>query len=185
MRDYNFFDGFQKKQEQAFDIKSPLFLGVMAIALIILVSGGLFLQKTLLNAGLVKASAELQEIKNSREYQEANTLQKQISAMEEYDSYAEAALKRVKDGDTLNSEFLRWLTNSMPNTASLESASINKLEAGFKFRVPNRKVVAELLENLESSDLFVQITLLTVTSGWESGGYIAEINGIIKAGEEV
>lgn len=184
MRDYNFFEALQKRQKQSFDPKSPAFLGLMAIILILLISGGLFAQKTFLNKSLVKAAGELAEIKSSPVYQEADALQKQIDAMSEYDKHAGDALDRIRQGDILNTKFLKELTQSMPRTAFLENAKIGKEEVFMEFRVANRKVAAELIENINKSGLFIQTSLSSVTSEGEGPGFITAISGIIKAGEE-
>lgn len=184
MRDYNFFEVFQKKRNQSFNIKSPVFLGLIAIILILGVSGTLFLQNIILAAGFTKATMEFQELQRSEEYQEADRLQRSVTAMGDYDQYASAALDRIHQGDILNTEFLNKLTRSMPSTASLEKASLTKEAVIFEFRVPDRRVAAELLENMNRSELFVQTALVSITSEPDVPGYLTEISGIIKAGEQ-
>ncbi len=184
MRDFNFFEAYQMKRGLGFNAKSPVFLGILVILLILASSGSLLIRNVVLAANLSAEAAELQDIQMSEEYQEANRLQKAIGAMQDYDQYASSALSRIEEGDILNTEFLRMLSQAMPSAVSLESASLTRQSASFAFRAPNRKAAAELMDSLEHSGLFLQTSLLSVSSETDVPGYKAEISGVIKAGEE-
>ena len=98
MRDYNFFEAYQKKRNLSIDVKSPVFLGIIVIILILAVSVASVLQNVILAARLASTSIELSSIQASEEYQKAIKLQDSITAMTGYDQNAEAALQKINEG---------------------------------------------------------------------------------------
>ena len=184
MRDYNFFEAYQKKRSLSIDLKSPVILGTIAIIIILLFSGGLFTRNIILGTNYALKAQELSEIQASDEYQKAQELQNKISAMTEYDQDAAAALNRIKQGDILNTKFLNQLSQAMPSNVSLTTANLTRQSANFTFSVPDRKAAAELYQNLDQSGLFLQTTLVSVSSNSDTPGYMTQISGVIKAGEK-
>ncbi len=183
MKDYNFFDEFQKRNKIHINFTSPAFLGVLVIALIIVFSAGLMLYNTILGARLTSLTEDLTAIHESQEYQKADELQKKIGALTEYDQYAGTAYEKIKSGDVLGTDFLYAFSRILPSSVSLQNASINRATATFTFTVPDRQAAAELVKHIDESDLFVQTTLISVVSQQGAAGYTAVINSILKAGE--
>lgn len=184
MRDYNFFESYQKKRSASINLKSPVFLGMIVILLILAFSAYCVAQNVILAARLVAASAELAEVQASKEYQEAIKLQDSISAMASYDQNAGMALDRIKEGSFLNTDFMKKLSASIPTTATIQSANVTRINADIYFNVPNEKTAAELLGDLEKSGLFLKSTLVSVTKNEDGTSFVAYINCILKAGEE-
>lgn len=183
MRDYNFFEAYQKKRNLSFNIKSPVFLGLIVIVLIIAVSGGSLIQNAVLAAKLSASADELGTLQASKEYQEAVKLQDSIAAMTEYDQYAGSALERINQGKVINTEFLKKLTAVLPSSTNIQSVNLTRVNAVFNINVPNQKAAAELVANLDRSGLFLQTTLASVNSQ-ETGGFVATVNCILKAGDQ-
>ena len=183
MRDYNFFEAYQKKRNLSIDVKSPVFLGIIVIILILAVSVASVLQNVILAARLASTSIELSSIQASEEYQKAIKLQDSITAMTGYDQNAEAALQKINEGDVLGTKFLTKLASALPSTSSIQSVSLNRMTATINIDVPNQRAAAELVGNLEKSGLFLQTSLISVTKNQEAGNFTASINAILKAGE--
>lgn len=184
MRDYNFFEAYQKKRELSINAKSPVFLGILVILLILALSAGLVIQNIVLASRMTAAAEKLSELQASEEYQKAIKLQDSISAMSEYDQYAESALSRIQKGDVLGTEFLKNLSGVLPSSANIQSVNITRANATLYINVPNQKAAAELVGNLDKSGLFQQTTLISVTKNEESTTFVALINCILKAGED-
>jgi len=184
MRDYNFFESCQKRKGFHINIKSPIFLGFVVILLILAASGAAVVQNTVVKAELADTREELAALQTSPEYQEMIELQNRISALTEYDQYASMALEKIETGKRiLNTGFLRKLSGVIPSTAALQSANFTSANAAFSFQVPDRETAAELIHDLDHSGLFLQTTLVSVTSTGDGGGFTASINCTIKAGE--
>ena len=183
MRDYNFFAFCQQKKGFRVNIKSPAFLGFIVILLILTASGGIVVQNAIVKAELADATEKLHAAQASSEYQETIELQQSIDSLTEYDQNASIALERIETGKSiLNTGFLKALSGVIPSTVSLQSAKMTSANTSFTFHTPDRRAAAELLHDLDHSGLFLQTTLVSVTSD-ESGGFTASINCIIKAGE--
>lgn len=183
MKDYNFFHELQKKRGIGLDAHSPAFWGVLVFALILVVSIGTVVYGTVLNANLASVSKELIAVQSSDDYQKAREIKEKIGLLSEYDHSAETALDKINTGDLLNTKFLNSFTSLLPSSATLQSAGINRAAAAFTFAVPDRKAAAELVKNLQGSDLFINTTLVSVASQQGASGYTAVINSVLKAGE--
>jgi type IV pilus assembly protein PilN len=184
MRDYNFFESYQKKRNVSIDVKSPVFLGMIVILLILAVSAYCVAQNFILGLRLASASVELAEIQSSKEYQEAIMLQDSITAMAQFDQDAGSALQRINNSKILNTKFMQKLSGVIPSTVSFQTVNLTQSNASLNFYVPNEKAAAELVGNLDQSGLFLQASLVSVTKSEEAGNYIASINCIIKAGDQ-
>ena len=183
MRDYNFFESYQKKRNLSIDVKSPVFLGIIVIVLILALSVASVLQNVILVARLASTTMELSNIQASEEYQKAIKLQDSISAMTGYDQNAESALQKINEGDVLGTKFLAKLAGVLPSTASIESVTLTRTTATLNINVPNQRAAAELVGNMEKSGLFLQTTLNSVSKNQEAGTLTASITTILKAGE--
>lgn len=183
MRDYNFFETCQRRKDIHINMKSPVFLGFVVILLTLIASGGIMVQNAVIKSQLTDMTESLNIVQASPEYQKAIQLQNSITALTEYDQNASAALERIRTGKgILNTVFLKNFSDVIPSTVSLQSASMTSVNAAFTFRTPDRRAAAELVHDLDHSGLFLQTTLVSVTSDG-SGGFTASINCIIKAGE--
>jgi hypothetical protein len=182
MRDYNFFESCQRRKGFRINIKSPVFLGFTAILLIVIASGGIAVQNAIVKAELADATEKLAVIQASPGYQETVALQNSINSLNEYDRNASIALERIEAGKKiLNTGFLKAVSGVIPSTVTLQTASLTSVNAAFSFRTPDRKTAAELVHDLDHSGLFLQTTLVSLTSDG-SGGCTASINCMIKAG---
>ena len=190
MKDYNFFEPYQKKRELRIDFKSPVFLGIIVIFLIFASTAAVIVQNIVLSARLSNKTAELSAMQSSNEYQQAVKLQNSVDVMTEYDRNAESALQKIQKGHVLSTEFMQKLSAVLPSSVAMENATLTRTGATLSFSVPNQKAAAELVGNLDQSGLFIQTTLVSVTSSQTTGdtevvatGFTASINCILKAGD--
>ena len=183
MRDYNFFEHYQRRKESSLNFKSSFFFGVIIIILIIVLSVGLLVRERYLSAKLDDLKSQLMTVQASAEYQVANQISKNINAMSEYDQYAGEALERINQGDLLGTAFMNDLSEILPSSATLESASINRATASFIFNVPDRKTAAELAKHLDESELFIKTSLKSLNFQQDVNNFSVTIDCILKAGE--
>lgn len=183
MRDYNFFEHYQRRKDASINFKSPFFFGIIIILLIIALSAGLLVRDKVLSARLSDLQSQLQTIQSSAEYQAADQISKRISAMSEYDQYAATALDRIEQGDVLGTEFMNDLSGILPSSVILQSASINRATASFVFTVPDRKAAAELIKHFDESELFIKASLTSLTAQQDVNNFTATIDCVLKAGE--
>lgn len=184
MRDYNFFENYQRRKESSINYKSPFFFGIVVILLIVILSAGMFAREKYMSVKLENLKFELITIQSSPEYQTANQISKSISALTEYDQYAATALDRISQGNILGTSFMNDLSAILPSNSSLESASINRATASFVFNVPERRTAAELVKHLDESELFIKTSLKSLNFQQDVNRYSVNIDCILKAGEE-
>lgn len=182
MRDYNFFEAFQKKRSQQVSYRSPIFYFILVLLLILGLSGGLVVQNIMLSNTYASLSSELQAVYESSAYQDADQYTKSIQAMNEYDQYATTALEKIQTGHILSTSFLAKFTSAMPATTSLTSLNANTATVNFTAAVPTKSAAAELLRRMQESDLFWQVTLNSAIIANETGTYTATFDGVLKAG---
>lgn len=182
MKDYNFFHELQKKRGMGLDAHSPAFWGVLVFALILAASVGTVVYGTILNVNLSSVSKELIAVQSESDYQKAREIKERIGLLSEYDHNAGTALEKINKADLLNTKFLNSFASLLPSSAVLQNAGINRATAAFTFTVSDRRTAAELVKNLQGSDLFISSTLVSVASQQGSPGYIAVINSVLKAG---
>ena len=196
MRDYNFFEPYQKKSGVSFNPKSTGFVSMIMILIITGTSVGIIAANKMLESDVESAREELSKIQSSEEYKAADELQKTIDVLTKYDENANIALERIKKGDLLGTKFLTTLSNSIPKTVKIQEANITRTVSNISFYVPNRSTAAELLDSLDKSGLFVHTFLSSIEKEGETGevaeegraavaaGYTAQISMVMKAGEE-
>lgn len=184
MHDFNFFVEYERKKGGTIDMKSPVFLGILAILIIVLLSGGSVGRTMILKAKLTNMTERVNELQTSPEYQKSLVLQKSMSLLSEYDQNVTSSLEKINRGNTLSTVFLDRLAASIPSNISMRSANLSRTECSFDFLAPSRKAAAELMKSLDASGLFLKTTLQSVVSDQaESGGFMVYVHGILKAGE--
>lgn len=183
MRDYNFFEPYQRRKGSGIKLTSPFFFGIVVIFLILALSGGLLIRDRMLADELQGLQEQLIAIQSGAEYQAADQVSKRIGTMSEYDQYAATALERIHQGQVLGTAFMRNFTALLPVGATLENASIHRATASFEFEVQNRRIAAELLKHLDESELFVKTSLKSLVLLQDVNRFTAAIDCTLKAGE--
>lgn len=183
MRDYNFFEIFEKKRGVRIDPKSSSFIALTLIILCVILSVALNVRNYVLHKQLADINNEIQVKITSTEYLEANRLMMSIDALKQYDEISEGIVKKFQEADVLGTEIMATLTRALPTSVTVNSLTIDSANAGFVFAAPNRKAAAELLLNLKNSGLFQEVVLSTITSDPNSGQMSVTINAVMKAGD--
>ncbi|MGI6731030.1 MAG: PilN domain-containing protein [Anaerovoracaceae bacterium] len=159
-------------------------IGIILVVLCILLSLGLYLRNTMLQAQIDNMADELAQIQISKEYLEANRLMTSLDAMKEYDKGAEVALNKFNKNHVLTTDFIGKIVKAMPNLVVLNSFNMNNSGIEMSFRVPDRKVAAELVLNMKKTELFHDVQLSSVSSSQSGEGYTSSISCILKGIEE-
>lgn len=183
MHDYNFFEQYSKKKSIKINTRSPFFIALVIIIVFVVLCLGLVGRNLILGMEIQKLNEEIQIKTASKEFMQANLLQKKLDAMKQYDTTAEDILKKFEEIDLIGTEIMQKLTSSLPGTVTLTSVTMDNANASLVFNIPDRKAAAELLLNLKSSELFQEVDLSSITSDPNSGLLSATINAVMKAGE--
>ena len=184
MKDYNFFEIYEKKRTLFINPRSIYFIGSMALLLSIFISLSFLGRNIYISYQTDKMINESNVIKATKEYIEADRLQNSVNAMNEYDVNAEIALNKFNDYNLLGSKILSSLSSTLPIGVSINSLSMNNASANLAFNALDRKSVAELLVNLNDSMLFKEIHFSSVTANVSGAGYIANIQCIMETGDQ-
>lgn len=179
MRDYNFFEIYEKKKGINIQPKSTIFVCLVLLFLVILISIGLVVWNFYLTYTMDKYNEKVTLVKASEEYIEAERLISSIDAMEEYDKIAEIALGKFNAYNLIGTDILTKISSTIPVNATVNNMNINNGMLNLNLNVPDRIVAAELILNLKESNLFKKVHLSTITSN-DSGGYLANVQCIMK-----
>ncbi len=181
MNDYNFFSGYERKKGLEFNLNSPYFLGAVILVLFVLLSVGSLVRNLILTMEINSRTNKAESLKSSDDYVLANDLQNSLTAMGNYDVSAALALKKFKDAQVLNSELISTFLNGVPANVVVVSFGMESTKFGMTCRAPNRKIAAELLQNLKATGLCQEIQLSSVVNN-PDGTCVVSIDGILKAG---
>lgn len=184
MRDYNFFDPYEKKWSPEINFTSPGFYSLLILLLILGVTVGAFVQNKMLADEQALLSTELNALKESPLFQEAEAFNQSLGALQEYDQYAATALEKIDEGSILGTNLLNKLSSAMPSSATLTSLNATTATLTFTASIPTKAAAAELLLRMEESGLFRQIAINSVVIAGDAGTYTATLNGIVKAGDQ-
>lgn len=183
MKDYNFFEIYEKKKGISINPKSVTFIGFVLLMLLILVSLGAVGRNFYISYQIDKLTADTERMKAGREYGEAQKIQDSVDAMKEYDKKAETALNKFKNSNTLGSDTLAKISSVIPAGVKLDGMNMDHAVTAFSFTVPDRSATTELLLNLKTLDIFEDVHLISVILNEDKILYTANIECIMKAGD--
>lgn len=184
MKDYNFFEIYEKKKGISINPKSVTFVGLVLLSIFILISFGAVGRNIYLDHKISVLAADTEVMKTSSKYLEAEKIQTNVDAMKEYDTYAQIALNKFKSVNTLGTSTLSKISSAIPAGVSLNSMTIDHIQTSFSFVVPDRKSAAELIVNLKDLDIFLDVHLVSVIPNTGGVMYAANVECLMKAGEK-
>jgi Tfp pilus assembly protein PilN len=184
MKDYNFFEIYEKKKGISINPKSVTFIGLVLLMLLIVISLGTVGRNFYLSYHTDKLTADTERMKAGREYVEAQKIQDSVDAMKDYDKKAEIALKKFKNSNTLGTNILTKISAAIPAGIKLDSMNMDHVVTVFSFIVPDRNAADELMANLKALDIFEDVHLISVTLNEDKIQYTSNIECIMKAGDE-
>jgi hypothetical protein len=184
MKDYNFFEIYEKKKGISINPKSVTFIGLVLLMLLILVSLGAVGKNFYLSYHIDKLTADTERMKAGREYGEAQKIQDSVDAMKDYDKKAETALNKFINTNTMGTDTLAKISSAIPAGVKLDGMNMNHEMVSFFFTVPDRAASAELTANLKALDIFEDVHLVSVTLKEDKIQYTVNIECIMKAGDE-
>lgn len=180
MRDYNFFEIYEKKKGISIQPRSTVFVCAVLMLIMILATLGLIGRNLYITGKIDSFNEETERIKASKQYVEASQLQKSIDAMKEYDQNAGEALKKFRYNNLIGTEILTTISLSIPAQASIEDMKINNAFMDVSFVVADRKTASELILNLKNTGLFQNVHLSSVALNEGGSSYKAKIQCIMK-----
>jgi hypothetical protein len=184
MNDFNFFSVYEKRKGIKFDLDSPYFMGVVILIICVIFSIGFLSRNLILNIQISAMTKKIETIKQTDDYATANDLQNSINAMVNYDTSAALALKKYQDAKVLDSGLVSSLLSGVPANVSVVSFGISDTGFGMTCNVPNRKIAAELIQDLKATGLCQEIQLNSVTNNPDGSGCVVSIDGVLKAGTQ-
>lgn len=183
MKDYNFFEIYEKKKGFTIQPKSTVFACAVILLIFILVSLGLVGRNLYLSSRINSLDSETQKIKATKEYQEADRLQNSINAMQEYDKKAGIALKKFEDSSVIGSKLIMKIASVMPSNTAMLKIEMDNAIVKADFSLPDRKSGAELILALKGSELFSNVHATNIFINEGKTGYIISIECDMKAGD--
>lgn len=165
------------------DFRSPYVLGLLAILAFALLTVGLIVGNMFVQNDVDALKAEIDTIKASSAFAEADKLRTNINTMQQYDKNAQAALEKFAAAKILGTSFLEEIAGVVPAGANLSTLTTNRSVVQIACTVPSRKAAAELQLHLKELPLFESVHMSSLKAQGDTG-FIATIECIIgKAGE--
>lgn len=185
MKDYNFFELYNKKKRISINPKSVTFIGLILLTIFLLLSLGLVGRNFYLVHQISSLVTVTEQLKTRSEYIEAQRIQTSVDAMKEYDENAEIALKKFRAINTIGTATLSKISSAIPAGVSVNSMAMDHAVTSFFFNVPDRNATAELMSNLKGLDIFLDVHLVSIMLNSDGVLYSANIECVMKAGEEI
>jgi hypothetical protein len=182
MRDYNFFEIYKRKTITTKE-KTPVLVSVIAILMVVGATVGIMLLNAQMEGNIKSYQAEIEDMKSSEIYMEAERLESNLAAMKEYDKYAEKALEKLDRSHVLGSEFMSTIASVLPINTSILAIQADQAYAHGDFLIPNRREGAELILALKQSGLFSYVHANNIFQEEDGGRYIISIVCDLKVGE--
>jgi len=180
MRDYNFFEIFERKRTATISKSPSLLIGIILLLLIGGLSVGLVVRNMNLEKQISDYNDQFLAIQTSSEYVEANRLQDSIDALKQYDENAKTALDKFQASNLLGTEVLTTLSSAIPVQASIKSIRMNNGFMDASVDVADRKTASELILNFKESGLFQDVHLANLTLNQGGTTYTAGVQCFMR-----
>jgi len=184
MKDYNFFSIYSKRRKQGIDFHSPYVIGLSIVAIFVLLTVGVAARNMFMGKNIQAMRTEVDAIKASDTFIEADKLRINIQAMEQYDKNAQVVLDAFQEAKILGTSFLQQVAGAVPAGIVLDNITANSSVVQIICTVPTRKAAAEFQLYLKELPLFQNVHMDSIILK-EGTGLIAGIECVIRrAGEE-
>ncbi len=143
MKDYNFFEIYNKKQKGSFNKKSPVFILGTVLLILVIIAAGLIVRNLVLNQKIKNTYEKLEIIKATEEYQEAAKIQQGQAAMTKYNEKASVTLQKLDDAKIVNTSLLSSINSKVPEGISMSNMYIDSNIIQIICTAQNRKAISE------------------------------------------
>lgn len=166
MQDINFFDHYQR-QEQEEKKLGPLAFIIIAASLLVVGSGVLTYQTWNLNKEISQLESTLADPKLALEIQRAEKLARELEALTSLDTQISEVVSGIDSRDANISQALLAISSVIPQTITLDQTSLNASLITMTASATTRQAIAEFQYNLKQLGLFSDVYIGTIqpTSG--------------------
>ncbi|QRN86070.1 hypothetical protein JR334_02220 [Clostridia bacterium] len=183
MRDYNFFDGYNKKKGFRFNFSSPIFIFAIVLIALGAFSFQLITKNNDMQDKIQAQNLELIALQEHEAYAESKNLEQVVAVLKEYDQKAENVLNQLTAANIIDVDFMSQIEAALPATSKTTNLNVNQEVFSIICEVPTREIAATLYDSLLGTGLFERLQIASVVSKQEANTYTVNINGNLKAGE--
>lgn len=185
MRDVNFFSYYLGRKKQVKNSKLYIY-GVTAVALSII--GATFGINTgrlyLLDKNIVSYNDKLTTSEIQTKFKEAESINKQIELLKQYDLSLSDISKAIKYRDNVSEKLLKDINSTLPNQISVKNLDIVENTIALKGTSTDRLGIAELKHNLSKLASMQDVYVNSIDAqGALGGGYSFDMKCVLKEGE--
>ena len=160
MKDLNFFKPYLGKKKEKMNFNIYIYSALAISGLFIIVSFGINTTKIImLNKSIAEYNTKLADPDIKSKLKEAESINKQIDVLKEYDSALTDVSISVKDRDNVSAELLKDISSTVPSEVSFKNLDVIENTVMIKGITTDRAAVAELKHNLsrlsEVADVYV------------------------------
>ncbi|OCA96740.1 PilN domain-containing protein [Clostridium beijerinckii] len=182
MKDLNFFKPYQGKNKEKINSKLYVY-GTMVIAVLLIIGtlGVNTVRIILLNRSIKDYNDKLSAPEIQSQLKEAETINKQISILKQYDSAIADVAVSVKARDNVSDTLLMDINSTVPSEVSFKNLDISDNVVNIKGVSTNRSAVAELKHNLSSLPIMQDVYVNSINnSGAVEGEYSFDVKCVLK-----
>lgn len=182
MKDLNFFRPYLGKNKEKINSKMYVYGSAILVGLIIL--GTLIFNTArifLLNRSIEEYNAKLAAPDIQEKLKEADTVNKQIDVLKQYNTALNDVAVSVKKRDNVSESLLKEISSTVPSQVSFKNLDIIENTIAIKGISTDRTAVAELKHNLSELLIMEYVYVNSIdTQGAVGGEYSFDIKCVLK-----
>lgn len=181
MKDLNFFKPYEGKRKAKSNFKVYVY-GAIAIAAIVIIGTCAFdtykiytLNKSIEDYNNKLAASEIQD-----KLKEAESVNKEMKTLKEYDSALMNVGTAVKDRDNVSETLLTDICSTIPSEISFQSLNVTDNIITIKGTSKDRSEIAELKHNLSSLSRMQDVYVNSINSSASEDEYTFDVKCVLK-----
>ena len=183
MRDYNFFEGYSRRNRFRLNFSSPVFIFAVVVVVLATISLQMISVNNSLKESIQDKTLQLTTLQEHEAYSVSQRLDQVVGIMKQYDQQASDTLNQLRASDRIGVDFLNQLEAALPDSIEVLSMNVSKEEFMLNCQAPNREVAATLYESLLDTGMFESLQIKSILQGQDEDMFLITLSGPLKVGE--
>lgn len=182
MKDLNFFKPYLGKKKEKMNFNMYIYGALAIVGILMVISFGINTARIiLLNKSIDEYNKNLADSEIQVKLKEAESVNKQIEILKEYDSSLTDIAISVKDRDNVSAGLLKDISSTVPSEVSFKNLDVVENTVIIKGITTDRAAVAELKHNLSNLSRIADVYVNSIeTKEAVEGEYSFEIKCVLK-----
>ncbi|MGL4973028.1 MAG: PilN domain-containing protein [Culicoidibacterales bacterium] len=166
MQDINFFDHYQKQEQENRKLK-PIAFVIIAVMLMAVLSSVLVYQAWQLSTEITELEITLNNPEIQEQLAETQQLAQELTILNQLNTEVATAISAINQKDANVTQYLLEISKIMPKTIILDQLTLNASVVTINAQAVTRQEIAEFQYNLKALGVFSDVYISTIqpTSG--------------------